>query len=199
MLLVNGYRKTTAPGEREERHQRDLSYNNSSRDEQVDTRLATYPRNLIIDTLSLPLPLLAPWCAQRLATLSYTFARSFSFNHLQAKSTCLKKRCKHRNSGRIPSLIGSLTPAHGRLSRNMINNFCKRIISHPVKSQYLKYATRYIFTNMTSSKISYMKIDFFLCNINFRTHRIINYDRKHSKKNSRKADRKGGGINAYGP
>ena len=151
MLLVNGYRKTTAPGEREERHQRDLSYNNSSRDEQVDTRLATYPRNLIIDTLSLPLPLLAPWCAQRLATLSYTFARSFSFNHLQAKSTCLKKRCKHRNSGRIPSLIGSLTPAHGRLSRNMINNFCKRIISHPVKSQYLKYATRYIFTNMTSS------------------------------------------------
>ena len=77
MLLVNGYRKTTAPGEREERHQRDLSYNNSSRDEQVDTRLATYPRNLIIDTFSLPLPLLAPWCAQRLATLSYTFARSF--------------------------------------------------------------------------------------------------------------------------
>ena len=154
MLLVNGYRKTTAPGEREERHQRDLSYNNSSRDEQVDTRLATYPRNLIIDTLSLPLPLLAPWCAQRLATLSYTFARSFSFNHLQAKSTCLKKRCKHRNSGRIPSLIGSLTPAHGRLSRNMINNFCKRIISHPVKSQYLKYATRYIFTNMTSSQSS---------------------------------------------
>ena len=46
MLLVNGYRKTTAPGEREERHQRDLSYNNSSRDEQVDTRLATYLRNL---------------------------------------------------------------------------------------------------------------------------------------------------------
>ena len=33
MLLVNGYRKTTAPGEREDRHQRDLSYNNSSRDE----------------------------------------------------------------------------------------------------------------------------------------------------------------------
>ena len=33
MLLVNGYRKTTSPGEREERHQRDLSYNNSSRDE----------------------------------------------------------------------------------------------------------------------------------------------------------------------
>ena len=60
MLLVNGYRKTTAPGETEERHQRDLSYNNSSRDEQVDTRLATYPRNLIIDTLSLPLPLLGP-------------------------------------------------------------------------------------------------------------------------------------------
>ena len=142
MLLVNGYRKTTAPGEREERHQRDMSYNNSSWDEQVDTRLATYPRNLIIDTLSLPLPLLAPWCAQRLATLSYTFARSFSFNHLQAKSTCLKKRCKHRNSGRIPSLIGSLTPAHGRLSRNMINNFCKRIISHPVKSQYLKYQSK---------------------------------------------------------
>ena len=56
MLLVNGYRKTTAPGEREERHQRGLSYNNSSRDEQVDTRLATYPKNLIIDTLSLPLP-----------------------------------------------------------------------------------------------------------------------------------------------
>ena len=134
MLLVNGYRKMTAPG--------DLSYNNSSWDEQVDTRLATYPRNLIIDTFSLPLPLLAPWCAQRLATLSYTFARSFSFNHLQAKSTCLKKRCKHRNSGRIPSLIGSLTPAHGRLSRNMINNFCKRIISHPVKSQYLKYQSK---------------------------------------------------------
>ena len=83
--------------------------------------------------------------------LTNTFAQSFSFNHLQAKSTCLKKRSKHRNSGRIPSLIGSLTPAHGRLSRNMINNFCKRIISHPVKSQYLKYATRYIFTNMTSS------------------------------------------------
>ena len=61
MLLVNGYRKTTSPGEREERHQRDLSYNNSSRVEEVDnTRLATYPRNLIIDTLSLPLPLLAP-------------------------------------------------------------------------------------------------------------------------------------------
>ena len=113
---------------------------------------ATYLRNLIIDTLSLSLPLIAPSCAQRLATLSYTFAQSFSFNHLQAKSTCLKKRSKHRNSGRIPSLIGSLTPAHGRLSRNMINNFCKRIISHPVKSQYLKYATRYIFTNMTSSK-----------------------------------------------
>ena len=85
----------------------------------------------------LALPLLAPSCAQHLATLSYTFAQSFSFNHLQAKSTCLKKRSKHRNSGRIPSLIGSLTPAHGRLSRNMINNFCKRIISHPVKSQYL--------------------------------------------------------------
>ena len=33
MLLVNGYRKTTSPGEREERHQQDLSYNNSSRDE----------------------------------------------------------------------------------------------------------------------------------------------------------------------
>ena len=74
------------------------------------------------------------------------FRSVISFNHLQAKSTCLKKRSKHRNSGRIPSLIGSLTPAHGRLSRNMINNFCKRIISHPVKSQYLKYATRYIFT-----------------------------------------------------
>ena len=58
----------------------------------------------------LPLPLLAPSCAQRLATLSYAFAQSFSFNHLQAKSTCLKKRSKHRNSGRIPSLIGSLTP-----------------------------------------------------------------------------------------
>ena len=71
--------------------------------------------------------------------LTNTFAQPFSFNHLQAKSTCLKKRSKHRNSGRIPSLIGSLTPAHGRLSRNMINNFCKRIISHPVKSQYLKY------------------------------------------------------------
>ena len=50
-----------------------------------------------------------------------------------------EKRSKHRKSGRIPSLIGSLTPAHGRLSRNKIINFCKRIISHPVKSQYLKY------------------------------------------------------------
>ena len=66
--------------------------------------------------------------------LTNTFAQPFSFNHLQAKLTCLEKRSKHRNSGRIPSLIGSLTPAHGRLSRNMINNFCKRIISHPVKS-----------------------------------------------------------------
>ena len=121
------------------RYQSDWKYKHSSWDEQVDTRLATYPRNLIIDTFSLPLPLLAPWCAQRLATLSYTFARSFSFNHFQAKSTCLKKRCKHRNSGRIPSLIGSLTPAHDRLSRNMMNNFCKRIISHLVTSQYLKY------------------------------------------------------------
>ena len=93
--------------------------------------------------------LLASSCARCLTTLTYTFAQSFSFNHLQAKSTCLKKRSKHRNSGRIPSLIGSLTPAHGRLSRNKINNFCKRIISHPVKSQYLKYATRYIFPNMT--------------------------------------------------
>ena len=97
---------------------------------------------MIIDTLSLPLPLLASSCAQRLATLSYTFAQSFSFNHLQAKSTCLKKRSKHRNSGRIPSLIGSLTPAHGRLSRNMINNFCKRIISHPVMSEYLLWSRR---------------------------------------------------------
>ena len=109
--------------------------------------------HLIIDTLSLPLPLLAPSCAQRLATLSNTFAQAFSFNHLQAKSTCLKKRSKHRNSGRIPSLIGSLTPAHGRLSRNMINNFCKRIISHPVKSQYLKYLKPFSRkTGLTASK-----------------------------------------------
>ena len=43
MLLVNGYRKTTAPGEREERHQRDLSYNNSSRDKkEVLTRLVAH-------------------------------------------------------------------------------------------------------------------------------------------------------------
>ena len=84
-----------------------------------------------------PFPRLSHW-----TVLTNTFAQPFSFNHLQAKSTCLKKRCKHRNSGRIPSLIGSLTPAHGRLSRNMINNFCKRIISHPVKSQYLKYQSK---------------------------------------------------------
>merc|ERR1712012_1028487 len=99
-------------------------------------------------------PLLAPSCAQRLITLSYTFAQSFSFNHLQAKSTCLKKRSKHKNSGRIPSLIGSLTPAHDRLSRNMMNNLCKRIISHPVKSQYLKYL-KYL----TSTQISCNKND----------------------------------------
>ena len=87
---------------------------------------ATYLRNLIIDTLGLPLPLLAPSCAQRLATLSYTFAQSFSFNHLQAKSTCLKKRSKHRNSGRIPSLIGSLTPH--RPGRPLRINFMSRYI-----------------------------------------------------------------------
>merc|ERR1712012_858348 len=86
--------------------------------------------------------------------LTNTFAQSFSFNHLQAKSTCLKKRSKHKNSGRIPSLIGSLTPAHDRLSRNMMNNLCKRIISHPVKSQYLKYL-KYL----TSTQISCNKND----------------------------------------
>ena len=54
------------------------------------------------------------------------------FRETFPKSSCLKKRSKHRNSGRIPSLIGPITPGHGRLARNMNNNFCRKIVSNPV-------------------------------------------------------------------